>query len=78
MDNNTIDSLAARLAAALPDGVRNLGADLETNFRSVLRSGLGQLDLVSREEFEVNRTVLVRTQQKLAELEARLAELEAD
>ena len=78
MDKANIDSLAARLAAAVPEGVRALGADLESNFRSVLRSGLAQLDIVTREEFEVSRTVLARTQEKLAELEAELARLQAD
>ena len=55
---------------------RNLGADLENNFRSVLRSGLGQLDLVTREEFEVQEAVLAKTREKVEALEARLKELE--
>ncbi|MEL7536768.1 MAG: accessory factor UbiK family protein [Pseudomonadota bacterium] len=78
MNKDSIDSLAARLAASVPDGVRALGQDLEKNFQSVLRSALGQLDLVTREEFDVSRTVLTRTQERLAELEQKLAELEAD
>ncbi|MEO1034569.1 MAG: accessory factor UbiK family protein [Pseudomonadota bacterium] len=77
MNKDSIDSLAARLAASVPDGVRALGQDLEKNFQSVLRSALGQLDLVTREEFDVSRTVLTRTQERLAELEQKLAELEA-
>jgi len=51
--------------------------DLEENFRAVLKSGLGKLDLVTREEFEVQEAVLKRTREKLAALEARLAEIEA-
>lgn len=51
--------------------------DLEENFRSVLKSGLGKLDLVTREEFEVQEAVLMRTREKLVALEERLTEIEA-
>ena len=50
--------------------------DLEQNFRSVLDAGLGKLDLVTREEFEVQEAVLARTREKLEALEQRLAEYE--
>lgn len=50
--------------------------DLEQNFRSVLRGGLAKLDLVTREEFEVQEAVLQRTRQKLEALEQRLTEFE--
>ena len=50
--------------------------DLEGNFRSVLRAGLGKLDLVTREEFEVQEAVLARTREKLEALEERLKEFE--
>jgi hypothetical protein len=53
-----------------------LRRDLEQNFKGVLQSQLAQLDLVTREEFDVQATVLRRTREKLATLEARLAELE--
>lgn len=78
MNQNTIETLAARLAAAVPDGVRALGDDLEQNFQSVLRSALSQLDLVTREEFEVSRTVLARAEARLEDLERQLAELSPD
>ena len=55
-----------------------LGEDLEKNFRSVLRSSLSKLDLVTREEFEVQEAVLVRTRQMLEAMEGRLADLEAN
>ena len=51
--------------------------DLQKNFRSVLQSGIGRLDLVTREEFEVQEAVLARTREKLQALELRLQELEA-
>lgn len=78
MDTESIESLARRLVASLPEGVRALSHDLEDNFQAVLRSALSRLDLVSREEFEVQKTVLSRTREQLAELEAALKELEAD
>ena len=50
--------------------------DLEKNFRAVLRSSLSKLDLVTREEFEVQEAVLARTREKLEALEAKLEKLE--
>ncbi len=73
----SIDELARRLADSLPQGLRSVKDDLEKNFRSVLRSGLGKLDLVTREEFEVQEAVLARTRQKLEALEERLKSIEA-
>jgi ubiquinone biosynthesis accessory factor UbiK len=75
-DPRLIDDLARRLAGALPEGVVALRRDLEQNFKGVLASGLARLDLVTREEFDVQAEVLKRTRQKLAALEKRLAELE--
>lgn len=51
-------------------------ADIEKNMRAMLTSLFSRLDLVTREEFDVQREVLARTRQKLTELEARVAELE--
>ena len=78
MNNETIETLARRLAESLPEGLRTMRDDLEGNFRGVLQSGLAKLDLVTREEFEVQEAVLLRTRQKLEALEARLDELEDD
>ena len=50
--------------------------DIEQNLKAGLSSMLGKLDLVSREEFDVQTEVLARTREKLTQLEARLAELE--
>jgi BMFP domain-containing protein YqiC len=50
--------------------------DLDQNFKAVLQAGLGKLDLVTREEFDVQQGVLRRTRERLEALEARLAELE--
>ena len=78
MDKKTIDELASKLADAVPADLRGLRADVETNFRSLLQSGLGKLDLVTREEFEVQRKVLERTRAKLEQLERELEELQRD
>jgi len=71
-----IDELARRLADALPGGLKALRADAEQNFRAVLQAGLSRLDLVTREEFDVQAAVLKRTREKLEAMDARLAELE--
>ena len=76
MSNDSIDKLASMLADAVPQGLKSVRDDLEQNFRSVLRAGLGKLDLVSREEFEVQEAVLLRTREKLDALEARLETVE--
>jgi hypothetical protein len=77
MPTETIDRLARKLAEALPEGLRSVRDDLEQNFRSVLDSGLARLDLVTREEFDVQQAVLARTRQKLDALERRVSSLEA-
>jgi ubiquinone biosynthesis accessory factor UbiK len=71
-----IDDLARRLAGAVPENVSALRRDLEQNFKGVLQSQLTRLDLVNREEFDVQSAVLRRTRDKLAALEQRLAALE--
>ncbi|NGP52887.1 accessory factor UbiK family protein [Thioalkalivibrio sp. XN8] len=71
-----IDELARRLADSLPGGLKALREDAEQNFRAVLQAGLARLDLVTREEFDVQAAVLRRTREKLEALEERLAQLE--
>ena len=72
----SIDELARRLVESVPQGLRSVKDDLEKNFQSVLRAGFGKLDLVTREEFEVQEAVLARTRQKLEALEERLISVE--
>jgi len=76
MNAGILDDIAKRLAAVVPPGVQELKTDLEKNFRAVLQGNLERLDLVTREEFDVQAQVLARTRQKLEALEQRVAELE--
>jgi hypothetical protein len=76
MDSFRIDEIARRLLESIPPALRTTARDLETNFRSVLRSSLGKLELVTRDEFDTQTRVLERTRARLAELEARLQALE--
>ena len=76
MTDDSIEKLARKLAESLPQGLRSVRDDLEKNFLAVLRSGLGKLDLVTREEFDVQEAVLARTREKLQALEVRLRSIE--
>jgi BMFP domain-containing protein YqiC len=76
MDSFRIDDLARKLLERVPPALRSMQADLESNFRAVLRERLSKLDLVSRDEFDAQTRVLERTRARLEALEARLAALE--
>jgi len=76
MSDESIENLARKLAESMPEGLRTVREDLENNFRSVLRASLSKLDLVTRDEFDVQEAVLARTRAKLEELETRLHEFE--
>lgn len=78
MDKNVLDDLAGKLTDALPDDISSLRDDLRHNFHAVLQTALGNLDLVSREEFDVQSKVLERTRAKLEALEQELEELRRD
>lgn len=72
-ENKLFEDIDRRMRGIL---ARSPAADLEKNLRALLQSAFSRLDLVTREEFDVQREVLARTRAKLAELEAKLAELE--
>jgi len=72
-----IDELARRLSSLVPGSVRDSREELQQNFKSVLQTGLGKLDLVTRDEFDVQRAVLLRTRDKLNELQRAVARMEA-
>jgi hypothetical protein len=75
-DQRLLEDLAARLARVLPPGLSSLRAELEDNFRSILRNNLERFDLVSRERFEAQAELLRKTEAKLEALERRLEQLE--
>ena len=72
----SVDELAQRLAALVPPGLQQAREDLTQTFRGALQAGLRDLDLVTREEFDVQRCVLLRTREKIEELEQQVANLE--
>ncbi len=75
-DPKSLDELARKLAEAVPPGLAALGHDLEQNFKAVLQGGLAKLDLVTRQEFDIQAAVLRRSRERLEELEKRIAALE--
>jgi len=77
IDLSHIDDLARRLSNLVPPGMRESREELQQNFKSILQAGLGKLDLVTREEFDVQRAVLLRTREKLEALQQAVTELEA-
>ncbi len=72
METLRIEEIARRLMDNLPPALRATQRDLESNFRAVLRASLGKLDLVTRDEFDVQTRVLERTRARLEALEARV------
>lgn len=75
-ETQALEDLAEQLARLIPPGLKGLRAELQENFRAILRANLDRLDLVSRERFEVQAELLARTQRRLEALETRLKELE--
>jgi ubiquinone biosynthesis accessory factor UbiK len=77
IDTKLIDELTERLSSSLPRGIQALQGDIHKTLRAGLEAGLSRLDLVTREEFEVQAAVLSRTREKLERLEQRLKTLES-
>lgn len=78
INSKLIDDLARQISGSLPAGLRELQRDLEKNTHTILQNTLSKLDLVTREEFDVQSRVLARTRSRLEQLEKTLAELEAE
>ncbi|NIP73272.1 MAG: accessory factor UbiK family protein [Gammaproteobacteria bacterium] len=76
MDPKTLDDLARRLAEALPEGVKHMQQDVEKNLRAALESAFSRMNLVTREEFDVQQAVLARTREKVEQLERLVDALE--
>ncbi|HKT29925.1 accessory factor UbiK family protein [Dyella sp.] len=77
MGRQDIDQIALRLVSLVPPGMVDAHKDLRANFHDILAQGLRHLELVTREEFDVQAQVLARTRARVEELEKRVAELEA-
>ena len=74
LKSKTLDELAARIGKAFE---ASPAKDIEKNVKAMLQSGLTRLDLVTRQEFEIQAEVLRKTREKVERLEARVGELEA-
>lgn len=76
INSKKIEEIAKQVTDSIPPSVKNMANDFEDKAKSVLQSKLSQLDVVTREEFDVQTQVLIKTRSKIAELEAKLKELE--
>ena len=77
LDPKILDDIARQIGKAVPDSLKSVKEDLDHNIRAALTSAFTRLDLVTREEFEVQSAVLARTRARLEALEARVQKLEA-
>ncbi len=77
LDAKLLDDIAKRLSGAVPASAKAVQADVEKNLRAATESVFSRLDLVTREEFDVQRKVLERSREKIEQLEKQVAELEA-
>ena len=74
--DNKIETLVKQIVAALPVDLRQAKADIEKNLKAIITAGLGKMDLVTREEFDVQTDLLARTRAALEKIQQQLAELE--
>ncbi|MBI3188058.1 MAG: accessory factor UbiK family protein [Gammaproteobacteria bacterium] len=76
IDHRKLDDLMDKLLGVLPDGAKLMQRDIESNMRAVLESGLRKMNLVNREEFDVQTALLDRLQIRVKQLEQQLKDLE--
>ncbi|SPP32190.1 hypothetical protein ARAF_2085 [Arsenophonus endosymbiont of Aleurodicus floccissimus] len=76
LDAKKIEQVVRQIKDTLPQGVRDLGENLDKKLWAILQSQLGKLDLVSREEFDIQTQVLLRTREKMVQMEKRIEQLE--
>lgn len=76
LDPKILDEISSKVASNLPKGLHALQDDLQYNLRSTINAALNKLNLVTREEFDVQQAVLARTRSKVEALESRVKELE--
>ncbi|CAM4217175.1 MULTISPECIES: ubiquinone biosynthesis accessory factor UbiK [Vibrio] len=75
-DPKKLELIAKQIHESMPQPVKDLGTDVDQKVRQVIQAQLNKLDVISREEFEVQTQVLLRTRQKLNAMEQKMAELE--
>lgn len=75
--SQTLEELSQRIEQSLPEGMRQAKSDMEKTVRGAVTNAFQKMDLVTREEFDIQTQVLARTRAKLEALEQRVAELEA-
>lgn len=73
--NESIEQLSKRISDLIPANMKHMQEDFEANIRSLLQSTLSKMNLVSREEFDVQTAVLQRTREKLEQLEKQVEQL---
>ena len=76
IDTKNINDVIQNIIDAMPQGLKNMPMDIQNNFRSAIQGVFERLDLVTREEFDAQRGVLLRTREKLEALEKKMVELE--
>lgn len=76
IDHRTLDELTDKLLGAMPEGIKLMQRDVEKNLRAVLEAGLSKMNLVTREEFDVQSALLARLQQRIKQLEEHITRLE--
>ena len=75
-DPKKLEQVAKQIHESMPQPVKDLGTDVEQKVRQLIQGQLNKLDVVSREEFDVQTQVLLRTREKLTLMEQKLSELE--
>lgn len=78
IDPNVLDQLTKRLSDSIPDSFKLLQGDLEKNFKATIQAIFNDMNLVSRDEFDIQAALLARTIEKLKQLEERVSELEKE
>ena len=76
LDPKIFDDISKRVAGSVPPGMQSLQDDLQRNLRTGLEAALSKLNLVTRDEFDIQQAVLQRTREKLEQLEAHMEILE--
>ena len=75
MVNETLEELTKRISSLIPGDVKHMQEDIENNVRNLLQTTLSKMNLVTREEFDVQSAVLQRTREKLEQLEKEFDQL---